>query len=69
MIMDHLELAVRHVAEGTARVARQRQRVTELICDGLPSPESKALLKEFEEILALHIADRDRLPKELNRST
>ena len=69
MIIDHLERAERHVFEGTARVARQRQLLTELICDGLPSLQSKLLLKTFEECLAMHIADRDRLLKELDEST
>jgi hypothetical protein len=67
MIIDHLELAERHVAEGASRVGRQRQLLTELICDGLPSLQSKLLLKTFEECLAMHIADRERLLKELNK--
>jgi len=69
MIIDHLELAERHVAEGAARVGRQRQLVTELVCDDLPSRQSKELLKTLEEALAMHIADRDRLLKELDEST
>ena len=69
MIIDHLARAERHVAEGAVRVLRQRQLLTELICDGLPSLQSKLLLKTFEELLVLQIADRDRLLKELDEST
>jgi hypothetical protein len=67
-IIDHLEDAERHVAGSAARVARQRQLLTELICDGLPSLQSKALLVTFEECLAMHTADRDRLLKALRES-
>jgi len=61
MILDHLEIAERHVSQGILHVERQRQIVAELARDGLPTALSKAILARFEELLAVHIVDRDRL--------
>ena len=65
MIEDHLAQAERHVAEGERHVAEQRARVHELDRDGHDTTESLLLLGRFEELQELHVADRDRLRKEL----
>src|SRR5215467_12764726 len=65
MIIDHLALAEIHVAEGKLIVEGQRRRVAEHICKGRPIDVSEALLEQFENCLAMHIADRDRLQKAL----
>jgi len=69
MIIDHLELAERHIARGTDRVEHQRQLIEELTRDGQDTTQATAILTKFEEVLAMQIADRDRLLKELDEST
>jgi hypothetical protein len=65
MLVRHLEMARRHVAEGERHVARQRELVAELERDGHDTAQSRDLLKQFEELLALHVSDRDRIEQEL----
>lgn len=64
-IVDHLEMAERHVREGQGHVERQRVLVSELGRDGHDTVRAVELLQQFEELQALHIADRDRLRGEL----
>ena len=65
MIIDHLKQAERHIAEGRGHVERQRQIVEELVRRGDDARRSTALLELFEETLAKHIEDRDRIRSEL----
>ena len=64
MIADHLALAERHVAEGERHVAEQRARVEALQRDGHDTTQSLMLLSQFQEVLELHVSDRDRLRRE-----
>ena len=66
--MEHLSQAERHVAEGEMNVERQRILVENLAREGHDTERAEALLKQFEEIQALHIRDRERLLKELDES-
>ncbi|HEY7245359.1 MAG TPA: hypothetical protein VH678_15930 [Xanthobacteraceae bacterium] len=63
--MDHLAQAERHVVQGEQHVTRQRDLVARLQMDGHDTDEALKLLSQFEELLAVHIADRDRLKAEL----
>ena len=65
MIEDHLALAERHVTAGERHVAEQRARVEALERDGRDTTESLLLLSQFQELQKLHVADRDRLKREL----
>ena len=62
---DHLAAAERHLAEAECQVANQREHVAQLERDGQDTAQSIQLLAQFEEVLAMHIADCDRLRKEL----
>ena len=62
---QHLALVERHVGQGEAIIARQRQIVDELERDGHDIEQARALLAPFLESQELHIADRDRLRGEL----
>jgi hypothetical protein len=64
-IEEHLEQARRHVAEGEEHVARQQQIVDELERDGHDTTQAREVLKVFEETLATHVADQERLEQEL----
>lgn len=59
------ELARRHVAQGERLIARQQEIITELEDGGQDASGAKQMLASFQGILQLHIADRDRLEKEL----
>lgn len=61
MLLEHLEQAERHIADGERQVARQRQVVAEFTQDGHNAQAALALLAEFETTQGLHIADRDRI--------
>ena len=58
----HLASAEEHVALGADR---QREIIVNLERDGHGAVEAQRLLVYFEEQLAMHVADRDRLRKEL----
>jgi len=65
VLKQHLALAEKHIAEGAGHVERQRQIVEELKPRGQDVRRSADLLKLFEETLATHIDERDRLLEEL----
>jgi hypothetical protein len=54
--MEHLALAEEHVALGAKNVARQREIIAELRRDGHDTTAASALLVQFEEAQALHVA-------------
>jgi hypothetical protein len=69
MVEEHLARAETHVKEGETHIARQGELVAKLEQDGHDSVEARASLILFQEMQAMHIADRDRLRKELDRIT
>ena len=62
----HLTKAEDQVAITAQNVARQRELAAELERDGYDASQAKKMLEQFLEQQALHIADRDRLIKELS---
>ena len=62
---EHLALAERHVAQGERIIGRQHEVVAKLECFGHDATQAWNLLRVFQESQAIHIADRDRLRKEL----
>ena len=62
---EHLAVAERHIVQGEKLVTQQRQIVGELERYRLDSAVARDLLATLEKSLALHIADHDRLHKEL----
>ncbi|HLH88584.1 MAG TPA: hypothetical protein VKX28_09010 [Xanthobacteraceae bacterium] len=65
IIEAHLAMVDRHVADGERLVARQRELLRGLEPGGHGAVIGRALLVQFEELLAQHIAHRDRLRREL----
>ncbi len=61
----HLALAEEHVALAERNVAKQRQVLAELRRDHHPTEMAARILTAYEELLALHTRDRDRLKREL----
>jgi len=68
LLKDHLAQAERHIAEGRDHVERQRQIVEEVVRRGEDARRSTVLLELFEETLAGHVQERDRLRSELAES-
>jgi hypothetical protein len=65
MLKDHLAAAERHVAEAERQVAHQREVLARLERDGHDTAPATPLLEQFEEVLAIRVAYRDRLRDEL----
>ncbi len=65
MLEAALEATERHLAEAERQVASQRERVAQLEREGRDNTLPTELLKQWEEALAMHLADRDRIRKEL----
>ena len=65
MLKQHLAQAEGHIALGERHIVRQRKLVAELEQKGCDTAEAKRLLASFEELQAMHIADRDRLRRQL----
>jgi hypothetical protein len=64
-LVDTLAAAERHLAEAEHQVANQREHVARLERDGQDTAQPTQLLQQLEEVLDVHLADRDRLRKEL----
>lgn len=69
MLQDHLSLAEKHVAIGEKNIAKQRALLDELARDGHDIAMAQQLLAQFEDLQALHVADRDRIRAELAEAT
>jgi arginine repressor len=65
ILQEYLALVERLIAAGERQIARQREIVAQLEHDGHDISEATKLLDQLEQLQALHIADRDRLRKEL----
>jgi hypothetical protein len=66
LIERHLALAQRDVIEGEASIARQREIVFRLQLDELDCEEALHLLDGFIELQVMHVAEKERLQKELS---
>jgi hypothetical protein len=65
MLLEHLAMANKHVETGERHVRRQRELIAELERDGHDTASARQLLEQFEKLQEMHIADRDRIQREL----
>ena len=65
MILDHLALAEQHVRQGRRHIAQQKRIILDLMNGGHDTSMARSLLVNFEDLLRTHVADRDRLKREL----
>jgi hypothetical protein len=65
MLVEHLALAERHVAESEGVVRRQQHLIARLERDGHETSMAKELLQEFERSLQFHRDDLQRIREEL----
>ncbi len=68
MHLRHLREAERHVAEGEQHIAAQEERIALLDRAGYETKLARELLATFRAGLASHIAHRDLIIDEINRS-
>jgi hypothetical protein len=66
LLEKSLAQAERHVAEAEHEVSRQRMVVAGLELRGHDSSRATHVLRQFEQLQAKHIAERDRVRKELD---
>ena len=66
LLREHLELAERNVTDGQLHVQRQRAVIRRLEHGGYDSGEARWLLGTIENLLRMHVRERDRL-RELAR--
>jgi hypothetical protein len=64
----HLCEAEAHVAEGMRHVEKQREIIADLERGGHNTLQAASLLCTLEAMLALYVAHRDRLRKELDHA-
>jgi hypothetical protein len=67
MLQRHLAQAEQHTEAGRKHIARQREIITELECDGHETTTAWALMDQLEQAQAMHIADRERILRELGK--
>jgi hypothetical protein len=65
MLLNHLAMTERHVAEGERLIKRQHEVIAELGRKGFDTQWARELLRQFEETKTSHIAHRNSLAKEL----
>jgi hypothetical protein len=61
VLREHLELAQRYVTEGQWHVQRQRAVIRGLERYGYDSRDARWLLGTIEDLLRMHVRERDRL--------
>jgi exonuclease III len=66
MLKRHLAQAEEHIATGDKNIARQRDVIAQLERDGHHTGSARAFLREFEQLQATLIAERERLLHELS---
>jgi hypothetical protein len=65
LLQRHIEEAESRIQRGQRNVDHQCKAISDLELDNQDATIEKALLRMFEKALAVHVADRDQLLKEL----
>jgi hypothetical protein len=72
MLKRHLAQAEEHISAGDKNIACQRDLIAQLerdgrdtASDGRDTASARTFLREFEELQAMHRAERERLLREL----
>jgi hypothetical protein len=61
MLKRHLAQAEEHIAAGDKNIARQRGVIVQLERDGHDTASARTFLREFEQLQATLITERERL--------
>ena len=68
LLVRHLAEAQMHLEAAELHVKDQRKRIAELAEDGHNVRKAEALLVQFENSLALHATNRDRIAREVREA-
>ena len=68
MVLEHLEMAERHVREGDEHIALQEQRIAKLRLLGGDTAAAEALLKTMHHSQVLHVEGRELIRQELEQA-
>ncbi len=68
-IIDHLTLCERHIKRGEEHIAGQIELIARLEDHGHDTTEARRLLGEFQQLLEVDLATRDRLRGQLALET
>jgi hypothetical protein len=66
MLKRHLAQGEENIATGDKNIARQRDVIAQLERDGHDTASARSFLREFEQLQAVLIAERERLLSELS---
>src|SRR5262249_28708769 len=69
LLVRHLALSEEYIRLGSHRIQHQREIVAKLERRGGDAIQARRLLDNFEELQRMHIADRDRVRRELSAPT
>ena len=65
VLLQHLATAAQHVAQGRRHLARQHDLIARLKRADLPTGEAEHFLDQLEQMQSKHLADHDRVEREL----
>lgn len=68
MLVDHLAQAERHLVQAQEHVRLQHDVIAKLQRNGHDTRQANTLLNTFIDMEAAHLADRDRLRRELAKT-
>jgi hypothetical protein len=68
VLLRHLAEAEEHIEVGARNIARQREIVADLDAHGRGTAEAYKMLKNFVQVHAIALADRERIKQELAES-
>jgi uncharacterized pyridoxal phosphate-containing UPF0001 family protein len=69
MLKRHLAQAEEHVATGQKNIVRQWELIGKLQRGKHDIAKARAILDQFEELQAMHVADRERILRELSEES
>jgi len=64
MLKRHLAQAEKHIATGDKNIVRQWNFIAKLQLGKHDTAKARAILELFEELQAMHVADRERILRE-----
>ena len=65
LLLEHLEVAAKHVADGEHHIRRQEILTADLVRAGHDTKPSASFLQELKAAQQVHLASRDRIKREL----
>lgn len=66
-LQEHLARLEQRIAQSEKIISREKGAIADLETAGIETKSARELLAQFEQLLALQIADRDQLRKKLGQ--